>query len=108
MEGIKEMKKTLQECKEIVAEQNAFNLNPDYRGFELKLMQIIDLANKMYYEQSEWIEINPNDVNTIPDENVWTYWFQLDKVVFVPKGEFVPLGVVSHYMLLTKPSPPKQ
>jgi hypothetical protein len=57
---------------------------------------------------SGWVEIDPSDINTIPDENVWTYWFKLDKVVFVPKGEFVPLGVVSHYMLLTKPSPPKQ
>jgi hypothetical protein len=31
-----------------------------------------------------------------------------DDSLFVPKVEFVPLGVVSHYMVLVKPSPPKQ
>jgi len=42
------MKKTLQECKEIVAEES-----PMLKGTELML----DLANKMYYEQSEWIRV---------------------------------------------------
>ena len=104
------MKKTLQECKEIVAKENGFDSWIELQNSSSLNYTLIvhNLANKMYYEQSEWIEIDPNDINTIPDENVWTYWFQLDKVVFVPNGEFVPLGVVSHYMLLTKPLPPKQ
>jgi hypothetical protein len=58
--------------------------------------------------EREWIKIDQNVVNIIPDENLWVYWFKLNKVVFVPKGEFIPLGVVSHYMLLSKPEPPKQ
>lgn len=56
----------------------------------------------------EWIKIDPNETGTIPDENVWTYWLEVNEVRFSPKDEFIPLGAVSHYMLLTKPEPPKQ
>lgn len=59
-------------------------------------------------EQLEWIKINPNETDIIPDENVWTFWLEVNEVRFSPKDEYIPLGAVSHYMLLTKPEPPKQ
>ena len=53
MEGIKEMKKTLQECKEVVAKENGYpnwqNVIENFFG----TVDLYDLANKMYYEQSE-------------------------------------------------------
>ena len=49
------MKKTLQECKEIVAKDNQFS---DWESLLLwcekfKVCYYTDLANKMYYEQSD-------------------------------------------------------
>jgi cell division protein FtsB len=55
MEGIKEMKKTLQECKNIVAQNQygmSFNLSINNLRYD-KIIELTDLANKMYYEQSE-------------------------------------------------------
>jgi len=49
------MKKTLQECKEIVAKEwgwNDFSLAVGYAS-NTDLIELTDLANKMYYEQSE-------------------------------------------------------
>ena len=44
------MKKTLQECKEIIVKEfNPQNIFPTRKDRE----DLIDLANKMYYEQSE-------------------------------------------------------
>jgi hypothetical protein len=45
------MKKTLQECKEIVAKERDV-IHKHFWNEELT-----DLANKMYYEQSEWIRV---------------------------------------------------
>ena len=53
------MKKTLQECKEIIAKELG------YKDFDEALWvdnvffaeTAIDLANKMFYEQSEWIRV---------------------------------------------------
>lgn len=61
-----------------------------------------------FTEQLEWIKIDPNKTDSIPDENVWTFWLEVNEVRFSPKDEYIPLGVVSHYMLLIKPEPPKQ
>ena len=51
------MKKTLQECKEIVAKDAGYpnweNVIENFFGTEY----FTDLANKMYYEQSEWISV---------------------------------------------------
>jgi hypothetical protein len=49
------MKKTLQECKEIVAREHGYNNFEDalWGDNSNDAEIIIDLANKMYYEQSE-------------------------------------------------------
>ena len=52
MEGVTEMKKTLQECKEIVAKERGFN-NWNELTLSTCTEYLSDLANKMYYEQSE-------------------------------------------------------
>jgi peptidoglycan hydrolase CwlO-like protein len=49
------MKKTLQECKEIVADKNHgldFEWCTNYLSSN-RIIELTDLANKMYYEQSE-------------------------------------------------------
>ena len=56
------MKKTLQECKEIVSNNGGF-IYEDIQSASLK-EQLTDLANKMYYEQSEWISVE----DALPDE----------------------------------------
>lgn len=60
------MKKTLQECKEIVVkESNLQNIFPTRKDRE----DLIDLANKMYYEQqSAWVSVEdkkPSDFEKI-------------------------------------------
>lgn len=49
------MKKTLQECKEILAKDNGWDNWGQLQNslFINTLMKLTDLANKMYYEQSE-------------------------------------------------------
>ena len=64
--------------------------------------------NERLKAEREWIEIDPNVKNQIPDEDVWTYCIQTCDVDFTPKGDYIPLGTVSHYMRLVKPQPPKQ
>ena len=64
------MKKTLQECKEIVAKEQGYKSWPAcYADSPLRLDLIIDLANKMYYEQSNWISVDDSlpefDVNVL-------------------------------------------
>lgn len=54
----------------------------------------------------EWIKIDPSEKESIPDEPVWVFTIKEKKVVFVPKGEFIPLNWCSHYALLEKPKPP--
>ena len=66
------MKKTLQECKEIVAKDNGysewnhlylyFKMSEDIATYET----LSDLANKMYYEQSEWISVD----DELPDHYI--------------------------------------
>jgi hypothetical protein len=51
------MKKTLQECKEIVANERGFN-NWNELTLSTCTEYLADLANKMYYEQSEWIRVD--------------------------------------------------
>jgi hypothetical protein len=63
------MKKTLQECKEIVAKGYGFNDWGGLRVFSLKFEHFTDLANKMYYEQNEWV-LCDDDMPEI-DETVW-------------------------------------
>jgi hypothetical protein len=58
------MKKTLQECKEIVAREEGYN---NWEGMILDNMRPVnvtytDLANKMYYEQSEWISVEDRGI----------------------------------------------
>jgi len=53
MEEIKEMKKTLQECKEMVAEQAGCQDWATVKELEMGVEDLADLANKIYYEQSE-------------------------------------------------------
>ena len=57
------MKKTLQECKEIVAKERDV-IHKHFWNEELT-----DLSNKMYYEQSEWI-LCDEDMPEV-DETVW-------------------------------------
>ena len=50
------MKKTLEEYKEIVAKDNGYDFYPKDKNLDLvarEIIKITDLANKMYYEQSE-------------------------------------------------------
>jgi len=53
------MKKTLQKCKELVAKEKRWVSYKDVvkYGDDDKVVEISDLANKMYYEQSEWISV---------------------------------------------------
>ena len=65
------MKKTLQECKEIVADKNHgldFEWCTNYLSSN-RIIELTDLANKMYYEQSEWV-LCDDDMPEI-DETVW-------------------------------------
>ncbi len=53
------MKKTLQECKEIVAQKD-IELDFEWCTNNLssnRIIKLTDLANKMYYDQSEWISL---------------------------------------------------
>ena len=60
------MKKTLQECKKIIAEEyRLLNLE----NYSLSKELLTDLANKMYYQQSEWV-LCDYDMPEI-DETVW-------------------------------------
>jgi hypothetical protein len=47
------MKKTLQECKEIVANERGWNDWKQVLSYITATENLSDLANKMYYEQSE-------------------------------------------------------
>jgi hypothetical protein len=110
MEGIKEMKKTLQECKEIVAREDGWdNLN------ELTLSTYTeyhtDLANKMYYEQSEWIRVE----DALPEHDKWVIlhtkdganhiaYFDKESHNWYSNSKFV--DTPTHWRL--EPSPPKQ
>ena len=108
------MKKTLQECKEIIAKELG------YKDFDEALWvdnvffaeTAIDLANKMFYEQSEWVS-----VETPPkeDSEVWivendkvslAYYFgYCDKLVYMNGDqEHKP----TYWIYLVTPSPPKQ
>jgi len=88
------------------------NNNPDKFIINLKKVGYkvvkIESENERLKAEREWIKIDPNVRNTIPDEDVWTYRFQSEEVRFTPKGEYIPLGAVSYYMPLSKPHPPKQ
>lgn len=64
------MKKTLQECKEIVAKEYTYSCWADiknkYRKDPFQVSDLIafcDLANKMYYEQSEKESYDPNKLD---------------------------------------------
>ena len=60
------MKKTLQECKEIVAKDNGYDFYPKDKNLDLvarEIIKITDLANKMYYEQSEKESYDPNKLD---------------------------------------------
>jgi len=57
------MKKTLQECKEIVAKEHLF-IYKDILSPYLKEL-FTDLANKMYYEQSENENLKAENQNLI-------------------------------------------
>jgi chemotaxis methyl-accepting protein methylase len=51
------MKKTLQECKEIVAKDSGWDNWKQLQNtlYMNDIGELTDLANKMYYEQSEWM-----------------------------------------------------
>jgi hypothetical protein len=51
------MEKTLQECKEIIAKGNGWYDWNQVIIFNTEIQQLTDLANKMYYEQSEWVSL---------------------------------------------------
>jgi hypothetical protein len=55
------MKNTLQECKEMLIKERKWNSE--------SLEHFTDLANKMYYEQNEWV-LCDDDMPEI-DETVW-------------------------------------
>jgi hypothetical protein len=65
------MKKTLQECKEIVAKENGFDSWIELQNSSSLNYTLIvhNLANKMYYEQNEWV-LCDDDMPEI-DETVW-------------------------------------
>lgn len=52
------MKKTIEECKEIVAnEKIGMSFSKCLQYCTPAIEELTDLANKMYYEQSEWISV---------------------------------------------------
>lgn len=119
MENKEQTGMSLEECKDAVAKKyghaNWSAVKNKFRNDTLHVGELIafcDEANMLFYASqpvnSGWVKIDSTIPNQIPNEDVFTYWFNNNKVVFVPKGEYVPLGVISHYMLLVKPSPPKQ
>jgi peptidoglycan hydrolase CwlO-like protein len=59
------MKKTLQECKEIFAKEEGFNNWRQLQDilYTIEIEELTDLANKMYYEQSE------NEITDLKTEN---------------------------------------
>ena len=56
------MKKTLQECKKIIAEEYRLLKIENY---QLSTELLTDLANKMYFEQSEWVRVE----DSLPENN---------------------------------------
>lgn len=54
-----------------------------------------------------WIKIDPTEIDTIPDDNVWVFHIERHEVQFMPQGDFIPLNTYSHYKLIEKPKPPK-
>jgi len=106
MEEIKIMKKTLQECKEIVAKESNLSF-PTRKDRE----DLIDLANKMYYEQSEWVLCDDD----MPEPNKWVLILINDKHPDIDclrnEDEYIHWEIyedanVTHWAEL--PSPPKQ
>lgn len=107
------MKKTLQECKEIVAEQAGCQDWATVKELEMGVEDLADLANKMYYEQSEWIRVE----DRLPELGVPVLVFMSYNKIDVCKQdgegnwrqdvrEEHTNGSVTHWMPL--PSPPKQ
>lgn len=101
------MKKTLQECKDILIKERKWNSE--------SIEHFTDLANKMYYEQSEWIRVE----DRLPERLVNVLLFNHERYeteaykgylsddairFFSMSG--VQLITVTHWMPL--PSPPKQ
>jgi hypothetical protein len=100
------MKKTLQECKEIVANNGGF-IYDDIESAYLK-EQLTDLANKMFYEQSEWISVE--DALPKNKENVLCYngyrMIENSYSMFTDQDQNWFKNRFTHWMPL--PSPPKQ
>lgn len=94
------MKKTPEECKEIVANDNGYYDWNQVILFNTEIELLTDLANKMYYEQSEWIsvddELPKNNDNVLVITSSNSYY--LDNTPFI---EFV-----THWQPL--PNPPKK
>jgi len=107
------MKKTLQECKEIVAKENGCDIWDRVVHYNTAIELLTDLANKMYYEQSEWIRVE--DKLPKEDSSVWIYikeevekayfWEFCDELVFHCGGEEC---TPTHWAYCIKPSPPKK
>ena len=60
---------------------------------------------KWMQEQDEWIELK-NEPNEVPEMDCYFY-NETVGVVFIPKDEYVKIGLYTHYCPVTLPSPPK-
>ena len=105
------MKKTLQECKEIVAKKSGCQDWATVNELEMGVEDLADLANKMYYEQSEWIRVE----DALPEHDKWVIlhtkdganhiaYFDKESHNWYSNSKFV--DTPTHWRL--EPSPPKQ
>jgi len=104
MEGIKIMKNTLQECKEIVARERKWNSE--------SIEHFTDLANKMYYEQSEWVRVedrHPDNGRTVMVADIESGIVDTGFQSFDQSNRFYAntIMTVTHWAELPA-SPPKQ
>ena len=60
---------------------------------------------KWMQEQDKWIELK-NEPNEVPEMDCYFYNKTVG-VVFIPKDEYVKIGLYTHYCPVTLPSPPK-
>lgn len=102
------MKKTLQECKKMVAKENGYcnweNAIQNFFGTEY----FTDLANKMYYEQNEWISVEdglPDCINILAFTGGLKITLTFIDGIYYNNDGNVWCSPVTHWQKL--PSPPE-
>jgi len=60
-----------------------------------------------YQKAQEWISMKGVINELPPDVDIWAYTIESKEVIFIAESEFIPLNYISHYMVATLPTPPK-